>query len=52
MEPAHLGGVCVGGERSEVVEAAGVKRAPRAQALGVDTNALIWVAHTRTDPTH
>ena len=24
----------------------------RAQALGVDTNALIWVAHTRTDPTH
>ncbi|MDA1588006.1 lipocalin family protein, partial [Bacillus cereus group sp. TH230-1LC] len=24
----------------------------RAQAVGVDTNALIWVAHTRTDPTH
>ena len=24
----------------------------RAQALGVDTSALIWVAHTRTDPTH
>ena len=24
----------------------------RAQALGVDTGALIWVEHTRADPTH
>jgi apolipoprotein D and lipocalin family protein len=24
----------------------------RAQALGVDTSALIWVAHERQDPTH